>query len=260
MRDGSRLTLEQTRCFELTSATELFGGKVRYWQVRLNLMQEPDSATLKALSPNERSEMMRFRQREDRVRFAGVRAALWKVLQTGYRINRDPNRDQLAGIQRDQFGKPGLLTSSGQAIIVNLTFNVSHSGSYGLIAVSQCGQVGVDIEKNSQINVADLAPFICTASECRALAALDESEAKAAFYRLWVGKEAVLKAVGVGIGGDHMRMISLGKEGRLSVTEEGTENQIFPFDPAMLTVQSIAVNDDYHAAIAISVNPSQSPF
>lgn len=253
------MTQEQTRCFELTSATELFGGKVRYWQVRLDLMQEPDSATLQALSPNERSEMMRFRQREDRVRFAGVRAALWKVLQTEYRINRDPNRDQLAGIQRDQFGKPRLVTSSGQALIVNLTFNVSHSGSYGLIAVSQCGQVGVDIERTSQINVTDLAPLICTSSECDRLAALEEREAGAAFYRLWVGKEAALKAVGVGIGDDHMRMICIGKEGRLSVTEEGAENGIFSFDPAMLTVQSIAVNDGYHAAIAMLVNPSQPP-
>lgn len=196
--------------------------------------------TLQALSPQEQQEMLRFRQREDRVRFAGVRCALRKILHTMYDV------DPRALIQRDHFGKPALVTSAG----ASLAFNVSHSGACGLIAVCQSGQVGVDIEKLLPINVVGLAPLICTPAECCLLAALNAAAAQDVFYRLWVGKEAVLKAVGVGIGGDHMRTISLRDDGSL-----WAPNVAPPFDPALLTVQKIATTDGYCAAVAFYFTP-----
>ena len=203
-------------------------------------MQEPDLTTLQALLPQEQQEMLRFRQREDRVRFAGVRAALRKILSTIYGI------DPLALIQRDHFGKPALIASS----VASLAFNVSHSGARGLIAVCQSGQVGVDIEKLSSINVAGLMPLICTPSECSSLATLNAAAAQDAFYGLWVGKEAALKAVGVGIASDHMRTISLKDDGSLYAPHVA-----LPFDPALLTVQSITTNDGYCAAVALYFAP-----
>ncbi|MEB0162772.1 4'-phosphopantetheinyl transferase superfamily protein [Glaciimonas sp. CA11.2] len=224
----------------MSSATHIFSEKVRYWQVHLNLTQEPDIAMLQALLPQEQQEMLRFRQREDRVRFAGVRAALRKILGTVYHV------DPMALIQRDHFGKPELVTPLG----ASLAFNVSHSGACGLIAVSQSGQVGVDIEKLSPINVAGLAPLICTPSECARLAALSAAAAQDAFYRLWVGKEAALKAVGVGIGGDHMRTIALQDDGRVCTPDAAP-----PFDPALISVQPIVTTDGYCAAVALYFAP-----
>ena len=72
-------------------------------------------------------------------------------------------------------------------------FNISHSGEYVVLAVSE-KPVGVDIEKLGQYKE-KLARRCCTDEELLWLEAQDKSE----FYRLWTGKESIMKAVGKGL-------------------------------------------------------------
>ena len=78
-----------------------------------------------------------------------------------------------------------------------LEFNLSHSGHLALVAVSRDLQVGVDLEHpRSFRNQAGMAQRICTARELEHLAqATDEDQ----LLRLWVRKEAVVKATGEGL-------------------------------------------------------------
>jgi 4'-phosphopantetheinyl transferase len=78
-----------------------------------------------------------------------------------------------------------------------LEFNLSHSGELALVAVSRDLQVGVDLEHpRSFHNEAGMARRICGARELGHLAqATDEDE----LLRLWVRKEAVVKATGEGL-------------------------------------------------------------
>jgi len=80
-------------------------------------------------------------------------------------------------------------------------FNVSHSGGALLVAIARSQELGVDIETQRRKRpVLDLAQRFFAAEEASALAGLDEAHRQIAFLRLWSCKEAVVKALGIGIG------------------------------------------------------------
>ncbi|MFM5520158.1 4'-phosphopantetheinyl transferase family protein [Aeromonas jandaei] len=79
-------------------------------------------------------------------------------------------------------------------------FNLSHSGSWLVLALCQQGPLGVDIELGKRRHsTLPLARRFYAQSEYEWLCALPENEKESAFYRLWSRKEAVLKAHGGGI-------------------------------------------------------------
>jgi len=80
-------------------------------------------------------------------------------------------------------------------------FNVSHSGGALLVAIARGQELGVDIETQRRRRpVLELANRFFAADEALALASLEESRQQMAFLRLWSCKEAVVKALGIGIG------------------------------------------------------------
>jgi 4'-phosphopantetheinyl transferase len=124
-----------------------------------------------------------------------------------YILGRALTRDVLAryvgGIPRqlqlesDPGGKP--LPLLGPPLIC---FSISHSEGIHVIAVTQMSHMGVDVEApRSRALVADLEPLICHPLELAALPATREARASA-LLRLWVGKEAYLKAMGTGLRTD----------------------------------------------------------
>ena len=86
-------------------------------------------------------------------------------------------------------GKPSLTPDE------RLSFNLSHAGSKGLLAVTSGSRVGVDIEAlRPLLNPIGLARRFFSPLEADALAA--SSDPLAAFFRVWVRKEAYLKGLG----------------------------------------------------------------
>ncbi len=99
---------------------------------------------------------------------------------------------------RGPHGKPFL---TGPALPFRLHFNLSHSGDNVLYAVS-LREVGVDLEShNRNIKFAELSERICTLREFAQLWAEPCSLRQAAFFDCWTRKEAILKAIGVGLSG-----------------------------------------------------------
>jgi 4'-phosphopantetheinyl transferase len=91
------------------------------------------------------------------------------------------------------FGKPALAGGS------EVSFNVSHSGEYALIAIGTCGAIGVDIEKVRPIaDIERLADTVFSSVERAALARLPTSDRLEGFYSGWTRKEAYIKARGDG--------------------------------------------------------------
>jgi 4'-phosphopantetheinyl transferase len=80
-------------------------------------------------------------------------------------------------------------------------FNVSHCRGALLVGIAHGQELGVDIESlHRKRPVLDLARRFFAAEEASALASLDEPQRQSAFLRLWSCKEAVVKAIGIGIG------------------------------------------------------------
>ncbi|MCX2584707.1 4'-phosphopantetheinyl transferase family protein [Pedobacter sp. MR22-3] len=76
------------------------------------------------------------------------------------------------------------------------TFNITHSSNIVVFAYSTTGLVGVDIERKTSINYEEIMEHLHSEEQQFIESA---SDPKSRFYEIWVKKEALLKAVGIGI-------------------------------------------------------------
>jgi 4'-phosphopantetheinyl transferase len=105
-------------------------------------------------------------------------------------------------LRRGAEGKPEL---QGSAFRVSL----AHSGEVALVAVASGREVGVDVELlRVGTESWSLSSHALTHSERARLQALPSARRSAAFLSMWTRKEALLKAVGVGLALDP-RLIEL---------------------------------------------------
>ena len=88
----------------------------------------------------------------------------------------------------DEWGKP--VTDGGYG------FNVAHAGSMVVCAGGADMQVGVDIEEVRSVDETLYREYFTELEWGTIQSARDKTEA---FYRMWVRKEAVLKALGKGV-------------------------------------------------------------
>jgi len=165
---------------------------VEVWRIALADGDEPVSTH--GLSADALLRMRRFRQADDARRFATTRRTLRELLA------RRLDVDALALVfARGLHGKPTL----GAAQRGAWEFSVSHSGQAAMVSLSNQRAVGVDIEWSRPcLYVQAIAPVCLTAAE------RERVVDAASFYRHWVGKEAVLKALGLGIG-LHMQQLTV---------------------------------------------------
>lgn len=150
-------------------------------------------AAARALLNEEESERAgRFYFAEPRRRFVLCRAALRSLICE--RLGCD-NSD--LDFYPTAYGKPIALVEDVPA---DVNFSVSHSGSHGLIAIAGKALVGVDVEdRNARFPLDQLMDAVPSPRERQELAALDSGARKRSFLDLWTLKEALIKAVGLGL-------------------------------------------------------------
>jgi 4'-phosphopantetheinyl transferase len=169
--------------------SSLSADEVHLWAVALDAAQFPATNFAEVLSPDEHARARAFVTDKPRQAFAISRAALRNIL--GRYLNAAP-RDLAIATHRS--GKPQL--ASG-----DLRFNLAHSGSLALIAVTRGCEIGVDVEWLRPIEHArQIAARSFHANEQAAIHAAADVELPDVFLRCWTRKEAVLKAIGVGLG------------------------------------------------------------
>jgi len=147
---------------------------------------DADAAVANLLSSDEQERANRFAFDVDRQRFVSARGRVRQIL--GRHISADPAS---LFFLRGEHGKPSL--PGGPA------FNFSDSASIGVLAISDLGPLGIDIEHQRPREFLKLAERYFSPAERACLVAMDEPGIPAAFYRGWTRKEAFLKAVGTGL-------------------------------------------------------------
>jgi 4'-phosphopantetheinyl transferase len=168
-------------------------GIVDVWSCSLEANPDVLAQCRAWLSDEERVRAARFVRPEDQMRFAlahgGLRAVLARYLAL------DP---AMLRFQIGPTGKPALVGQGGSRI--DLRFNLSHSHGRMLVAVREAQDVGIDLEQvRENVEALNLAERFYTAEEYEWMKSLAASDHALQFYRLWVGKEAVLKGQGIGI-------------------------------------------------------------
>lgn len=169
-------------------AAEYLGAwaQVELWRLDLD-RDDPEAPRL--LDPAERARAGRFAFEHLRRRFTAGRAGVRRVL-AAY-LGRAP---EALAFARGPHGKPSLAGGP--------PFSYSSAQGCGLLAVGRDREVGVDVERLREVpDAAGVAASAFTAEEVEAWRAAG-GDARAAFLRVWTRKEAALKALGVGLGGD----------------------------------------------------------
>lgn len=176
-------------------------------QVELNWMRAPESASSAAalfvlLSKEERQRVRQFRRDSDQYRYVAARACLRMALSELLAI--PPSE---IPIRRGALGAPTL--GDGLA---GPAFSVSHAGAWAVVAVGHVLALGVDVEALPSAKIegrpTDWNPELLarSASGCE----------RDVLY--WVGKEAILKALGCGVAVDPDRIgIALRGDGRIDI-------------------------------------------
>lgn len=166
---------------------------------------------LELLPPGRKEKILRYRFEEDRQLSLASSLLLFKCLREEGGFERFPD------LQYGPNGKPSLPGSS-------VFFNLSHSGSLILLAVSRKGETGIDTEckKDAPFEVMD---YFFHERERSYVNERQGKERTSAFYRIWTRKEALLKGLGTGLRDDMCRMNTLdpGLENRL-ISWEDDEN------------------------------------
>ncbi|MEO6185350.1 MAG: 4'-phosphopantetheinyl transferase superfamily protein [Steroidobacteraceae bacterium] len=97
-----------------------------------------------------------------------------------------------------EHGKPAL---AGAAAHAHLQFNLSHSGSLGLVGWAWRRAIGVDVEVwRPMSDEAAVVRRFFSPAEIAAYDALKPQQRTRGFFHCWTRKEAYVKAVGRGLG------------------------------------------------------------
>jgi 4'-phosphopantetheinyl transferase len=163
---------------------------VHVWRVPLAPAPAEVDALARTLDTDERQRAARFHFERDRRSFTVARGALRTLL--GRYLDTPAPAIQFG--YRDK-GKPYLISPAR-----NLQFNLSHSGSYALIALAWDRELGVDVELRRAIpDLVSLAQASFSPREFAEFCALPLAHHTEAFFTCWSRKEAFIKATGEGV-------------------------------------------------------------
>jgi medium-chain acyl-[acyl-carrier-protein] hydrolase len=217
-------------------------GEAHLWTVRLDRHEGGVACLAEILSDDERHRADAYVHVADRLRYTVTRAALRTLL------------GRYGGVPPDTIGFS--YSSSGKPrceALRPLDFNVSHSGDLALIAFTTGGPVGVDVEHvRRDLDFAGVGRQVFTNAEIEQLAGMAETRRGAAFFDLWVRKEAYFKRSGEGLGGPlRQTYLGLGPSFR-------SGEPMAPSAAAPGTLHSFSPAADYAGALATGVPLEQT--
>jgi 4'-phosphopantetheinyl transferase len=163
---------------------ELKNNQVDVWRIKISSNLEFIDDFFKVLLPDEIIRANRYMQKKDRLRFVVSRGSL-RCLLSKY-TNQSATSIKF------------VVSSNKKPFIYqqNLKYNVSHSGDWVLIAISNT-EVGVDTEEmDATFNYKEILADNFSKDEINYIAHQDSVNS---FYLLWTRKEALTKATAQGL-------------------------------------------------------------
>jgi 4'-phosphopantetheinyl transferase len=213
---------------------------VRVWWAR---SADARDRLIDLLDPAEQARYHEYDRPADRARF--ITAAALLRLAVGRQLRVRPAEvplDRSCERCGAPHGRPRIHSGAGAPVL-----SVSHSGDSVVVAVGTgIEAVGVDVELiDPALDVAELAGIALTGPEIRALAQLGAADRVSAFVRLWTRKEALLKALGVGLDQPPDQVNVVGPAEPLYV----------PTSQGVATVLGLNPPVGYHASLAVIRGP-----
>ncbi|MBF0585132.1 MAG: 4'-phosphopantetheinyl transferase superfamily protein [Magnetococcales bacterium] len=234
-------------CTRSRMPTHLPANAVHIWQRPLVLPPTQLEQLAASLSPEERQRLESCRLARQRTTWIAVRGTLRLLL--GHYLDQSPGALSFCYTPD---GKPYL---AGDA--PRLSFNVTHSGQWGLYAISRSTELGVDLEQIRPMppeKSLRLARRFFSSAEYAALSGLPPEQVQEAFFACWSRKEAYIKRHGLSMA----RLLA-----QFSVTVDPVGPPVLletpwrPADVAHCRLYDLPAPTGYRAALALA---SSEPF
>jgi 4'-phosphopantetheinyl transferase len=170
----------------------LADNEVHVWRAPLDLPSSQVQELKGILTNDEIDRANRFSFETDRQRFIAARGTLRAILSRYITVHPSHLRFHF-----NQYGKPFLAPEFSSC---PLNFNVSHSGSMALYAITRNMEIGVDVEHvRSDFKYEEIAERFFSANEVAIFRTIPAEKKLSAFYNCWTRKEAYIKAHGKGL-------------------------------------------------------------
>ena len=242
-------------CSTVLSITALCGGRkhidsdeVHLWWIRTSDVAHNRAWLEEVLDPSELQRASRFVRDPDRQRFVTARACL-RFLVGNYQ-GMDP------GKVRFSYGQHGKPTLAYGWHATDLSFNVSHAQDLILYAFVHGRAVGVDCEHvRHDIEVDKLMPLVFSNRELDTVRKRALGDSRDTFYRVWVAKEAYVKATGLGLSLDltkvHIEWDNTEEGGIIEVAEKPEERERW-------CLRMLPAPSGYYAALVVETGRGYS--
>ena len=166
--------------------------EVHVWRAQVELPSSQVQQLRGILTDDELGRADRFYFEIDRRRFIAARATLRSILSCYLAIYPGHLR-----LYYNQYGRPYLGPEFSSSL---LNFNLSHSGSMALYAITRNMEIGVDVERvRSDLEYEEIAKRFFSLNEVAILRTIPTEKKLEAFYNCWTRKEAYIKAHGKGL-------------------------------------------------------------
>jgi len=176
----------------ISDRLEIGEDEVHVWFAYLPPDPGAEREAWTVLTPEERARANRLRQYRDRALRVRTRALVRRVLATYLQV-----APQDVAIATRPDGKPEVAGGDTRRWP---RFNVSHSGTVALMAVSASHEVGADVERvRADVLWRDIADEFFSPAEVDVIGHVPRADRRRAFFDCWVRKEAYLKGLGVGL-------------------------------------------------------------
>ncbi|MBP7935344.1 MAG: 4'-phosphopantetheinyl transferase superfamily protein [Phycisphaerae bacterium] len=223
-----------------TSTSALAKGSIHVWRWPLTVPPRRVESLAGSLNEMELERAGRYHFETLRHKFIVAHAGLRAVL-AGY-----------TGIPAEQlsfrFGVQGKPTLVDRGAAPGLEFNLSDSQDIALAAVTLHQPIGVDIERVREIPELDsITTSILAPEELSFLRSHEGPERLAAFLRFWTCKEAIIKAMGVGLSANLKRIVVDAQ----SAAASRWFTVHVPASGRTWSVRSLPIDGGYQAALAI---------
>lgn len=173
------------------AATDLETEDLHIWRYDLNERDYLKEMQNPVLSMHEKRRCEEFLHEADRLRYVCIHRFVRQVL-SAY-LNTSASEIE---INYAKFGKPFINGNE-------LYFSYTYRSNMALLAISRQSEIGIDIEKMRQLqDVNTFCEFSFSIEEREILDGCTEEAFQETLFTFWTFKEAVIKALGVGLNAD----------------------------------------------------------
>lgn len=212
-------------------------NEIHIWRFKIDVYEKISDSYFDYLTEEELNRVEKLRKINDKKQFIIAHTFIRILLSNYLKIPL-----QQISLNRDTHGKI-MLEGGGR----NISFNLSHSDDWVVLAFSKYKDLGVDIERIHDIqDFLQIAEHFFRKEECEYISKTDAESPLCKFYKVWTIKEAFVKATGEGLSRS-LKTFSVGRDSIIRIQADQNALGVWRYF-------TLDIDRNYAATVVININ------